>query len=208
MSDERETLKRERDEAVARVARLEQEAATNRAFFSRSLTQAHQDPRPGGGPTVWHALSLVIGVGIGVFVTLLLIVMRGEPTPLAPLPPERKVASLPVVRVRDAGVLVAAAQAPVPAPKGDAGGAPAVAAAQRPAERPDDRGTLNVTATAAAVVFIDGQRAGAAPLTGARLQPGAHVIRVECGGDGGEAAEHRLMVPAYADVDLEHDCES
>ncbi len=203
VSDERETLRRELDAARARIERLELEAETNRAFFTRALTQAHEEPRRGGGPNIWHVLALITGVGVGVFLTLLMLVLRGEPPPMAPMPPARKASPPPLV----ASPARNAPLAPTLSPTRAEGGADSgVIAAARPF-RPDDRGTLNVTASAPAVVFVDGRRVGPAPVQGESVKPGEHVVRVECATDAGAASEHRVNVPPYADVDVEHRCD-
>jgi hypothetical protein len=202
VSDEREKLAKELEAARARIARLEQEAETNRAFFARTLQTAHEAPRPGGGPTVWHVLAWVVGVGCGVLLTLVLLVARGEPPPMAPLPPPRPKGPL-AASGRDASVEVADAGRRVPS---DAGAA-AVAPRAEPPRRPDDSGTLNVTATSKAVVFVDGKALGPAPVHGWSVKPGEHVVRVACASDAGLQAERKVDVPPFAEVDVEHRCE-
>jgi hypothetical protein len=196
VSDEPVDLEAELQAARARIAKLEQEAETNRAFFARALAQANEAPRRGGG---WGlvVVALSVGFGAGVLMTVALVVARSQPTALAPPPPERAPVSPAVVVAPvtvDAGAVAAVAPAVV---------APAVLEPQKP----DDRGTLNVTASSEAVVFIDGQRIGPAPVQNHAVQPGSHLIRVECRVGSALEVERKVDVPPFAEVDVDHRCE-
>jgi hypothetical protein len=195
VSEERENLAAELERARARVARLEQEAEVNRALLARALVPVTAPPRRhGGGVGFWHAVSLIIGVGLGVLVTIALVVARGVPTPPVPLPPERprsaalKAIALPSI----AGAAQAATGAPPPAAHN---------------EHPDSSGTLNLSASSAATVYVDGQRAGAAPLRGYAVQPGEHRVRFVCASEPDAARDQAVVVPPFAEVDVDHHCQ-
>jgi hypothetical protein len=199
LSDEPQDPAEELKAARARIARLEQEAETNRAFFARSLAEASLAPPRGG--RFMYGVMLLLGFAGGVLVSVALMVASSQPTAMAPMPPERReVVAKPVVVavVADAGAAVQPAPAPAPAPT------PAVARPQ-PAKKLDESGSLNVTATAAAVVFIDGRKVGAAPVQGQAVAPGAHVVKVVC--SNGTSSEKKVDVPAFAEVDVEQRCE-
>jgi hypothetical protein len=196
-------------ESRDKVAQLQREAETNRAFYARALAQAHA-PARGGAPRWDHFLSVGIGLLCGVVLTLGVLVARAPvpaPPPDRPVcidrPPRHAAVSPPPVvpvvsvTVRDAGAAVAVAPAPPPPPS-----------PSKPARvATDDSGSLNLVASGAANVFVDGRNVGRAPVRGVSVKPGEHAVRFECLTDAAGSAEQKVTVPAFADVDVEHACE-
>jgi hypothetical protein len=197
------------DKLTERVTHLQREAETNRAFYARALQQAH-GPAKSGGLRWDHFLSVGIGFGCGVVLTLGILVARTPGPP--PLP--RPVAVEPAATRSGLPVVPAAGQPP-PTPSvqltlRDAGTTEArhaVPVHNAAAVVADDSGTLNLLTTGDADVFVDGRHIGRSPIRGMVMKPGDHSVRVACLKDAARSAEQRVNVPAFSDVDVEHACE-
>ncbi|MBX7115581.1 MAG: PEGA domain-containing protein [Myxococcaceae bacterium] len=87
----------------------------------------------------------------------------------------------------------AAVPKPAPAPKPAAVAAPAahpvapsVATAEPAEAAPAEEGTLNLSASDTADIFIDGKKVGSSPVTGKKVKAGKHKVRFDCYDANGE----------------------
>ena len=198
-----------------RLDKVTDENVSNRAFLARALAGRPTAARRGVG--VLHVVFMGLGVGLGVFASVALIVLRGEPTQYEK-PTEMpqfgstfEAGKTPPPRPRDAGVVVRDAGSSV-----DAGRVfkPLAVAPPQKAEPGDagqvsEDGRLNLKSNGASEVWVDGKKIGRSPMQGVVVSAGKHSARFDCVGDGGARRGSNLSVevPPFAEVDVDFDCE-
>lgn len=86
---------------------------------------------------------------------------------------------------------------------------PKKAAASKPAEAAStEMGSLNLTANAAAEVWIDGKRVGKAPIQGKSVSAGAHRVRFDCVYPSGKqkGVDRNVEVQPFSEVSVDFEC--
>lgn len=208
-----------------KLARVQQDAESNRAYLERALAQAGSHRRHGHSNVVLGAAAGAAFFG-GVVVATIISVARSEPPPA----PHRELGPRPTIRALDD----AGPRRPTPLPMAavfnpDAEGADGGAAAhdaghgsasKKPGGAPPkpgstnpgaksapgaDVGHLNFLASGPATVFLDDEKKGTTPLRALPLKPGTYKLQFQCGG-GERSAPRTLEVLPFSETDVEHRC--
>ena len=215
-----------------KLARVQQDAESNRAYLERALAQAG-DPRKKGTSGLAVGLVGLSGFFGGIIVATIIAVAR-EPDP-QPMQRElvprntgsairaldeagpKRPTPLPMAAIfagdpeaADGGAAThdastAAAQRPA-APANPAAGKKVAPAAKTGGASGADVGRVNFSSSPPASVLIDDEKIGTTPLKAVALKPGTYKLQFLCTG-GGASEPRTLDVLPFSETDVEHRCQ-
>lgn len=212
-------------DAKDKLARVKEDAESNRAYLERALAQAGAQ-RHRGHSNLVLGMSAVAAFLAGIVGATIISVARTPPPP-APVygPGARALPGSAVRALEDTGP-----RRPTPLPmaaifngdaEADAGSAPREpghTVAKKPSNpappaKPGtssgpgaDVGRLNFLASAPATVLLDGEKLGSTPMRGVALKPGTYQLQFQCGADT-PSEPRKLEVLPFSETDVEHRCQ-